>query len=107
MPLVADHNVTFKYIDPTKWNKTRSTFAWRENPDFTKGVSEQLNNKGLTNSDTIIVICGSGRRAAKAATALKKAGFGRVYSVTDGYPGWQKANLGWSRKLDMNKVLVK
>ena len=107
MPLVVDRNVTFKYIDPTKWNKKKQTFGMKGNPNFAKGVSEQLKAKGLTNGDTIIVICGSGKRAAKAATALKKAGFGNVYSVMDGYKAWQKANLKWSRKLDKAKVLVK
>ena len=107
MPLIADHNVTFKYIDPTKWNEKKKTFGMKGNPNFTNGVSEQLKAKGLTNADTIIVICGSGKRAAKAATALKKAGYGKVYSVMDGYKAWQKANLKWSRDLDKTKVLVK
>ena len=107
MPQAVDHNVTFKYIDPTKWNEKKETFGMKGNPDFVKGVNEQLTAKGLTNTDNIIVICGSGKRAAKAATALKKAGFSKVYSVVDGYQAWQKANLKWSKKLDKAKVLVK
>ena len=106
MPLAVDHNVTFKYIDPTKWNEKKKTFGMKNNPGFSKGVNEQLEAKGLTSADTIIVICGSGKRAAKAATALKKAGFGKVYSVMDGYKAWQKANLKWSRELVKEKVLV-
>ena len=107
MPLIVDHNVTFKYIDPTKWNEKKKTFGMKDNPVFTDGVHEQLKAKGLTNADTIIVICGSGKRAAKAATALKTAGYNNVYSVIDGYKAWQEANLKWSRELDKVKVLVK
>lgn len=107
MPLEVDHVVTFKYIDPTKWDDEKNTFGMKGNPDFEKGVSEQLEAKGLTKADTIILICGSGKRTAKAATALKKAGFTKVYSVIDGYQGWQEADLEYSKKLSKEKVLSK
>jgi len=105
MPLAVDHNVTFKYVDPSKWDAKNETFGMRGNPDFVKGVDAQLKAKGLTRSSTIILICGSGKRAAKAATALKKAGFDKVYSVVDGYSAWQKDGLKWSRKLVKDKVM--
>ena len=107
MPNAVDTNVTFKYVDPSLWNEKKSTFGFKSNPNFLKDVDIRLKEKGLTNSDTIILICGSGKRAAKAASALKKAGFSNVYSVMDGYKAWQKADLEWSRKLDKQKVLVK
>lgn len=107
MPLAVDHVVTFKYIDPTNWDDEQNTFGMKGNPDFVKGVSEQLKAKSLTSADTIILICGSGKRTAKAATALKKAGFTKVYSVIDGYQGWQEADLEWSKKLSKEKVLSK
>lgn len=106
MPLTVDHNITFKYIDPTQWNENNQTFGMKGNPDFEKKVREQLKAKGLTDADNIILICGSGMRSAMAATALKKAGYEKVYSVVDGYSGWQQANLKWSTALDKNKVLV-
>jgi rhodanese-related sulfurtransferase len=105
MPTAVDHNVTFKYVDPTAWDAKKETFAMKGNPDFVKGVDAQLKAKGLTRSNRIILICGSGKRAAKAATALKKAGFPKVYSVVDGYAAWQKDNLPWSRKLAKDKVM--
>ena len=106
MPTAVDHNVTFKYIDPTQWNESNQTFGMKSNSDFEKLVSEQIKAKGLTNSDNVILICGSGMRSAMAATTLNKAGYSKVYSVIDGYNGWQQANLEWSTALDKNKVLV-
>lgn len=106
MPIAVDHHITFKYIDPTQWNENNQTFGMKGNPDFKKTVREQLKAKGLTNADNIILICGSGMRSAMAATALKKAGYKKVYSVIDGYSGWQQADLKWSTALDKNKVLV-
>lgn len=106
MPIAVDRNVTFKYIDPTQWNQTNQTFGMKSNSDFEKIVSEQIKAKGLTNSDNVILICGSGMRSAMAATTLNKAGYSKVYSVIDGYNGWQQANLKWSTALDKNKVLV-
>ena len=106
MPLAVDRNITFKYIDPTRWNENNETFGMKVNPDFTQNVSEQLKAKGLSNTDTIILICGSGIRSASAASVLKKAGYDKVYSVIDGYRGWQKSRLKWSRELDKTKVLV-
>lgn len=107
MPTVADTNVTFTWIDPTKWDSKQSTFGYKFNLNFSKDMESRLKVKGLTKADTIVLICGSGKRAAKAASALKVAGFSKVYSVMDGYQAWQKANLNWSIKLDKQKVLVK
>ena len=107
MPLAVDHNVPFKFIDPTRWNEKNKTFAMEGNADFSQDVSEQLKAKGLTNKDTIILICGSGKRTAKAANYLNNEGFSKVYSVVDGYSTWQKANLEWSTELVKDKVLVK
>lgn len=107
MPLIVDTNVVFKWIDPKKWDNKKSTFGFKNNPNFSKNMVKALNAKELTKSDTVILICGSGKRAAKAASSLKKSGFSNVYSVVDGYQTWQKSNLPWSRKLDKRKVLVR
>lgn len=107
MPLAVDHNVIYKYIDPSQWNEKNQTFGMKSNPDFEKIVSEQIKAKGLKKTDNIILICGSGMRSALAATTLKKAGYSKVYSVIDGYNGWQQANLKWSTALDKNKVMLK
>ena len=104
MPTSADTNVPFKRIDLKKWDEKKSTFKLVGNPDFAKDVGAHLKTKGLSSNDTIILMCGSGKRAAQAANALKKSGYTNVYSIVDGYKGWQKSNLEWSKKLDKAKM---
>ena len=106
MPLSANTNVPFKRIDLNEWDNKKSTFKLPKNPDFAKDVDARLKAKGLNSNDTIILICGSGKRAAKAASVLKKSGYTNVYSVMDGYTGWQKSNLKWSKKLDKGKMYI-
>jgi len=104
MPAPVDANVPFKFLNTRKWNTKKSQFALDKNPDFVKGVAAQLKAKGLTGDDTIVLICGSGKRAAKAVGPLAKAGYKNVYSISDGYAGWQKSKLDWSKKLDIKKM---
>ena len=104
MPADADTNIPFKRINLSMWDNEKSTFKLVGNPDFAKEVGDHLKVKGLGHNDTVILICGSGKRAAKAASALKKSGYTKVYSVIDGYKGWQAANLKWSKKLDKHKM---
>ena len=57
-------------------------FVMQPNPDFISRV------KGLhTSTDTLLVMCRSGGRGAKAVNALAKAGFVNVYNVMDGMEG--------------------
>jgi rhodanese-related sulfurtransferase len=41
----------------------------------------------------VIVYCATGERAGKAATALKKQGFARVFNLSGGLRAWQDAGL--------------
>lgn len=41
----------------------------------------------------IIVYCGGGYRSALAAESLQRMGYGRVYSLFEGWSGWRKQ--GW------------
>lgn len=104
MPTNVDANVPFLRIDLTRWNVKKMKFQWKKNPRFTDELAPRLLDKGLSKSDTIIVICGSGKRAAKAVNALAKAGYTKVYPVVDGYKAWQKHKLPWSRKLAVSKM---
>ena len=68
----------------------------------------------------MILICRSGDRSARAADLLAKAGYRRVYSITEGFEGdaakdgakvgqrtvngWKNAGLPWSYKLDRAKM---
>jgi rhodanese-related sulfurtransferase len=104
MPAGVDYNVAFKFIDTTKWDEKKGKFKLKGNPDYAKDVAARLTTKGLTKDDRIILICGSGKRAAKAVNALAKAGYKNVYSVVDGYKGWQKNKLPFDKKLDRSKI---
>jgi rhodanese-related sulfurtransferase len=104
MPGGVDYNVAFKFIDTTKWDKKKGKFKLKANPDYLKDVAARLKAKGLTKEDRIILICGSGKRAAKAVNALAKAGYKNVYSVVDGYKGWLKNKLPVDKKLDRKKI---
>jgi rhodanese-related sulfurtransferase len=41
----------------------------------------------------VIVVCESGNRSEKAAAALRKQGFGQVYSLSGGMSAWKQAGL--------------
>ncbi len=68
--------------------------------------------KRFKKTDTIMVMCRSGSRSAKAVNLLAKAGFKHVYTVTDGFEGdkskegkrtvngWKNAGASWTYKLD-------
>ncbi|WP_455210875.1 rhodanese-like domain-containing protein [Kaarinaea lacus] len=104
MPAGVDYNVAFKFINAKKWDEKQSKFKLDDNPNYLKDVEARLAAKGLSKEDRIILICGSGKRAAKAVNYMAKAGYKNVYSVVDGYAGWQKDNLPWSKKLDREKI---
>ena len=42
---------------------------------------------------TLIVYCDTGDRSAKAAAALKKAGYGKVMNLSGGLSAWKQAGL--------------
>ena len=65
-----------------QWDADKNQFVMEPNPDFISRV------KGLhTSTDTLLVMCRSGGRGAKAVNALAKAGFVNVYNVIDGMEG--------------------
>jgi rhodanese-related sulfurtransferase len=42
---------------------------------------------------TLILYCESGDRAAKAATALRKQGYSKVFNLSGGFGAWKQAGL--------------
>lgn len=104
MPAGVDTNIPFKFINTKKWDTKKSKFKLDANANYLKEVEAALKSKGLNKDDRIILICGSGKRAAKAVNMMAKAGYKNVYSVVDGYKGWQEHKLPWSKKLDRNKI---
>ena len=88
MPTVADANVPFKLVNTKKWNLKKKQFDMAKNKDFISGVDARLKAKGLTKSDTVILMCRSGPRGGKAANALSKAGYTKVYNLVEGFEGF-------------------
>jgi len=79
------------------------------NPDFTAQAGQRLAAKGLSKSDPVVLMCGSGLRSAMAANLLTAAGFTQVYSVADGFggngaDGWKNSGLPWGYELDKVKL---
>jgi rhodanese-related sulfurtransferase len=48
-------------------------------------------------SKPVIVLCGDGSRASKAAAALREKGFVKVVNLSGGFPAWQQAGLPVAR----------
>lgn len=65
-----------------EWNAQANAPAMKPNPEFVAQVKQRFKK-----TDTILVICRSGGRSAKAVNTLAKAGFKNVYNVTDGFEG--------------------
>jgi len=121
MPSNADANIP--YFTPDSWesfDNKKKVFKLAPNSNFLTAVEDRLKAKGLTKNDTIVLMCRSGSRSAKAANLMKKAGYKKVYTVIDGYEGdksktgetkgqrvvngWKNSNLPWSYKLDQSKM---
>ena len=103
----VDYNIPFDFINTRKWDEKKSRFLFETNPGFAKEVAAKFKAKGLKGLDGIVLICASGTRAASAVDVLARAGFKNVYTVVDGYNGWQDNNLKSSHKLDRAKMYGK
>lgn len=106
----VDANVQYELLTE-KWSE-KGNFKRRFNPDFLAAMDGLVAKKGMGKDDTIILICRSGKRSAKAASLMAKAGYTNIYHVVDGYEGdkakegphkgqrivngWKNAGLPWS-----------
>ena len=101
-----------------EWDDANSRYKLEPNASFSDGVTRLLQAKSLTKADTVILICRSGDRSARAADLLADAGFSKVYSVIDGVEGdlspegrrtvngWKNAGLPWTYKMDKAKTFA-
>ena len=74
--------------------------------------------KRFKETDTIMVMCRSGSRSAKAVNMLADAGFKNVYTITDGFEGdkspegkrtvdgWKNSDATWTYKLNPKLVYL-
>ena len=95
------------------WDASGRNLPMTPNPEFLDRVKALFKP-----SDTLIVICRSGGRSARAVDRLAEAGFTHVYSVIDGMEGdhagtqavrsvqggWKASDLPWTYDLDPAKM---
>ena len=100
----------------TDWDETRGFYKLEPFNDFVPEVARRLQEKGLSKSDPIVLMCRSGERSSRAADLLAQSGYTRVYTVVYGFEGelsdagrrningWKNAGLPWSYELDKKKM---
>ena len=64
------------------WDANRGNYSVVMNSDFIAHVKARFNT-----NDTLLMMCRSGDRSARATNALVKAGFTKVYNIIDGFEG--------------------
>lgn len=111
-----DAHVPFMEMLP-EWDAKSTRYRMTPNASFVQQVEAQLTKKGLGKGDTVIVMCRSGERSARAVNMLAGAGFTNAYSQVEGFEGdlskegqrtvngWKNAGLPWDYKLDPAKVV--
>lgn len=121
MPSSADANIPYvEHPEDAPWDDKAGRFKLDVNSDFAAELARRLSAKGMGKDDTVILMCRSGDRSARAANLLSQLGYARVYSVVDGFEGdlakegpkagqrvvngWKNAGLPWSYKLDKARL---
>ncbi len=123
MATAADVHIPFvDHPAGTPWDDKNARFRTDPNPDFEPELARRLAAQGLGKQDTVILICRSGDRSARAVNLLTELGYSKVYSVIDGFEGdvategpqagqrvvngWKNAGLPWTYKLEKNKMYL-
>lgn len=105
----TDANIPFAMFDPGHaFDEKKKTYKMMPNPAFAETANSFLAGRDPA---TVLVICRSGGRSAKAVNALIKAGVDvPLYSVVDGFEGdknddgrrevngWKNAGAPWTYK---------
>ena len=102
-----------------QWDASARKLPMKPNPDF-----EAQAKKLFKPSDTLLVMCRSGGRSAKAVDRLAEAGFKQVYNIIDGMEGdtvddpqsvfqgkrmkngWKNSGLPWTYDLDPERMCL-
>ena len=71
---VMDANVPTDIMDGTAWDDKKSRYRRKHNDNFVADVDARVKAKGLKKTDTVILMCRSGKRSAKAVNELAKNG---------------------------------
>ena len=102
-----------------EWDASGRKLPMKPNPNFVARAKERFKP-----SDTLLVVCRSGGRSAKAVDLLAEAGFKQVYNIIDGMEGdviddpesvfhgkrmkngWKNSGLPWTYDLDPEKMML-
>jgi rhodanese-related sulfurtransferase len=102
-----------------QWDASGQKLPMKPNPNF-----EAQAKKLFKPTDTLLVMCRSGGRSAKAVDRLAKAGFKQLYNIIDGMEGdtvddpksvfhrkrmkngWKNSGLPWTYDLDPEKMCL-
>ena len=111
-------NIPFLFVTH-QWDDEKNMYVLKLNQEFVAQVKEWAKPK-----DTLLVMCRSGDRSAKAVDALAKAGFTNVFTIFDGMEGdpvkdpenlydgkrmkngWKNSGLPWTYKVDRERAWV-
>ena len=118
----VDADIPYMMDDYAAWDDKKSRYMMSPNSAFLLKMDERLTNAGLDKHATVIVMCRSGDRSARAADLMTSAGYTNVYSVVDGFEGdvakegknkgrravngWKNAGLPWSYNLTKSKMYL-
>ena len=113
---VMDANVPTDTMDGTAWDDKKNRYVRKHNENFAVDVDARMKAKGLKKTDTVLLMCRSGDRSAKAVDVLAKNGYTNVYNVVDGYEGdkakegenkgkrvvngWKNSGMPWTYSMD-------
>lgn len=122
MPSNADINIPYMLNDMSEWDAKKGRFKKVPNSNFSIVLEERMEEAGLGKGATVILMCRSGTRSAKAAALLQKLGYNKAYTVVDGFEGdkakegdhkgqrvvngWKNANLPWTYSLPEDKMYI-
>jgi rhodanese-related sulfurtransferase len=95
---------------PIQWDSELQQWAMTGNPDFAGQLMNELAARGIGTEHTVIFICRSGERSARAADELADFGYATA-TVVDGFEGdlgpdqrrsvngWKNAGLPWTARV--------
>jgi rhodanese-related sulfurtransferase len=122
MAETADVNIPYMFNDFSEWDPEKHRYLKVPNSNFSITLEEKLEKAGLNKETTILLMCRSGTRSAKAANLLNQLGYTKAYTVVDGYEGdkvkegihkgqhlvngWKNADLPWSYTPEKEKLYI-
>jgi len=121
LPVRANVHIPYMDLPPMpEFDPAHGTYRLEINPDFASDFRAWADSHGVSADTTIVLMCRSGQRSARAANLLAQMGYNRVYSMIDGYEGdrvpdgpqagqrlvngWRNAGLPWTYQIAQAQV---